>query len=163
MVVLPSAFTTTVAIDGTIQIVVSIRPTRTTIVEGIPKSASSPPLTIDTQSTANSPISTFVPPQKTLSRGSIAGINIAAVLGGFAIFGLIAYAFFRRGRRSTASPEMEAVEKLTLDEKEELIKLRRTAQLNDTTPAEIQELDGIERFELEARRKQIRYKPVEME
>jgi len=162
----PTAFTVTTVISGTTQIIVSIRPTRTTTLEGLPKFTSSSSTSIDsqtntavsqttatTQTTASSPTFTPTPSQTALGPRAVAGIGIAAALGCLAIVGLIAYIFFRYGRRLS----------LTADDTSELMRLRSVAQLTDSKPDGIQELDGNERFELGVRRKRNRYRPVELE
>lgn len=124
------------------------------------------PLNIAPES--DSPVSTALA-YTSLSAGAKASIGIAAAASCLAFIAVVVYIFYYRRRATMPNsnrfekPELATSANLTVGEKEELMKLSRLTGPSKTKHGGIQELDGNERYELEARRKQIETNPVELE
>lgn len=120
-------------------------------------------------------LSTHLPHQgSSISTGAKAGIGVGAAIGGVLVFIVIAYFFYRQGRRSATKKETGSsgiIQKaelsgapLSKEEKEELERRRRATELQGATVIAPAELDaqGRERWELETMRKEaLKYSELE--
>jgi hypothetical protein len=119
---------------------------------------------MDYYPTFSTPLSTPTPNHSTippsasggLSVGAKAGIGAGSGAAGLAILILIGILIFRRGKRFAVTWVQAEDKTLTVDEKEELKRLRRTTVVElGSTPAFVTfEMAGGEREELEALRRQ---------
>ncbi|KAH8747551.1 hypothetical protein BGZ57DRAFT_861915 [Hyaloscypha finlandica] len=114
--------------------------------------------TFSTPSSTPTPTHSTKPPSANggLSVGAKAGIGAGSGAAGLALLVLIGILIFRRGKRSAVTWVQAEDKTLTVDEKEELKRLRRTTVVElGSTPASVtHEMAGGEREELEALRRQ---------